>query len=60
MHVAVWPQIQSPVCTGCTPALSVTYSTTVAAVCVLWHYISVMPLVYNYISVIPLRPLVYG
>jgi len=29
---------------ACTPALFVTYSAAAAAVCVLWRYISVMPL----------------
>ena len=47
LRVAVWPQGQSPVCTGlslrpmsCTPALSVTQSAAAAAVCGLWRYVS--------------------
>ena len=32
---------------GCTPALSVTHSAAVAAVCGLWRYISTMPFVFR-------------
>ena len=31
---------------GCTPALSVTYSAAAAAVCILWRYISDMPILF--------------
>jgi len=39
LHVAVWPQGQSPICAGQpTPALSVTQSATAAGVCGLLLY----------------------